>query len=439
MIEENSSPLAQRLSRRSLLQASAAAMTLSALAPASASSEESKSEKLKISLITTHCDWFHAPELNFPWGPDGVKRIVDRYVGAGITRLCWRCTDGGTTHYLSKLRDPYHGLDADNCHCAVFMTENVGRYFQSDYRTFDSFAAAIEIGRKAGLEIYAWCQMAGEDDGFGYKSRRVKQQPEFCTVGRDGQRFGAKLGWAFPENHEYLLGLLKEVLAYKPDGVILDFLKNQGDYRDQLNDHLGVAFYGYEPPAVAEFKVRTGKNAFAIPNDDPEWVQCRADYVTAFTQKARALQKSIAPQVRWIAQVWGGGRTPHFTLLPREEYRRGGSYYRDGSNPVRDHLSGALCDIAAWTRNEAFDVVYPLPTLNQFDKALRAVQQLDHGNKGRIEAGGYVWDVNPAQLRTCFEKAVSMGVRELFLAESLPFETKQLWKPLQSILREFHA
>ena len=441
MILGNTANAEQTLSRRGFLKATASAATsFSALNPVLAKAEPSvKPGKLKVGMITTHCDWFHAPELTFPWGPDGVKRIVDRYLEAGITRLCWRCTDGGTTQYFSKLRDPYHGLDPDNCHNALFMTENVGRYYQSDYRTFDSFASVIELGRKAGLEVYAWCQMAGEDDGFGYKSKRVKEHPEFCTVGRDGQRFAGKLGWAYPENHEYLLGLLKEVLAYKPDGVILDFLKNQGDYRDQLNDHLGVAFYGYEPPAVDEFKKLTGKSAFAIPNDDGDWVRHRAAYVTSFTQKARALQKSVAPNVRWLAQVWAGGRTPHFTLLSKEEYRRGGPYFRDGSNPVKDHLSGALCDLEAWTRNEAFDAVYPLPTLSQFETGLRAVQGLNRGKATRIEAGGYIWDVTPEKLRTFFQKAVEMGTRELYLAESLPLETKQLWRTLQDVVREFQG
>jgi hypothetical protein len=106
---------------------------------------------------------------------------------------------------------------------------------------------------------------------------------------------------------------------------------------------------------------------------------------------------------------------------------------------VKDHLSGTLCDLESWTKNEAFDAIYPLPSLNQFDSGLRTVQELNRGKACHVEAGGYVWDTTPEKLRMLFQKAVDAGPREIYLAESLPFETKQLWKPLQAVVREFGA
>ena len=401
------------------------------------------SGKLKFALITTHGDWCHWE--NLPWGNEGVKYLIDRYLQAGIPRLCWRCTDGGTTHYWSKLRDPFHRLETDNCQAMVFMNEDLSRYSRTDYRTFDSFAAAVELGHQAGLEVYAWCQVAGEDDGFGYRSRRVKEHPEFCTVGRDGKRFAGKLGWAYPENHEYLIGLLKEVLAYKPDGVILDFLKNEGDFRDQLCDDAdGRVFYGYEPPAVEEFRRKTGRDPFQIPNRDPEWVQHRASYVTAFVRKARAMQKQVAPAVRWIAQTsYAIPRSiTHWVLMGRDEYRRGGPYWKVGNRvPAHEGLAGSLQDLAAWAQAEAFDAIYPMnPSAKDpaaLRKTLKTYQDLIRGSAMRIEAGTYVWGATAQDVQELAAAAVESGAQEIYLVESQAFEGSKLWPQVRKIVREF--
>ncbi len=406
------------------------------MATTEATTATGREGKLKLGLISTHCDWCHSDLI--PWGREGVQHIVDRYVEAGIPRLCWRCTDGGTAHYWSKLREPFHGLDADNCHATYFMTPDLGRYWRTDYRTFDSFAAAVELGHEAGLEVYAWCQVDGEDDGFGYKSRRVKKHPELCTVGRDGQRFTGKLGWAYPDNREYVIGLLQEVLAYQPNGVILDFVKNRGDYRDRLNDDDGVVYYGYEPPAVQDFKAKTGRDPFQIPNSDPEWLQHRADYMSQFVREARQMQRGVAPETRWIGQVWGGGSTLQFQLLSKEEYKRGGPYYTHESHPVRDLLGGMLEDVAAWMADDAFDVIYPLTAgdTGLLRANMATVKGLSTGRETQVQAGAYVWNIDAEGLGALCQAAMSSGAEEIYLVESQAFEP-QLWPAVGQIVREF--
>ena len=441
------------ISRRGFLKNTAAALGgLTALEGlANVPAEADTHGKLTFGLITTHSDWCHWE--NLAWGQEGVQYIVDRYVEAGIQRLCWRCTDGGTALYWSKMREPFHGLDTDCCHATYFMTPDLGRYWRTDYHTFDSFAAAVELGHKAGLEVYAWCQMAGEDDCFGYKSRRVKEHPEFCTVGRNGKRFAAKLGWAYPENHEYLIGLLREVLAYRPDGVILDFQKNQGDFRDQRTDDAGYVYYGYESPAVDDFRRKTGRDPFKIPNSDPEWIQHRANYVTEFVRKARAVQKEVAPNVRWVGQVWAGGGNGYLQLAPEETYKRGGSYWVNHQFPVKNNLAGNLEDVGAWTESGAFDLIYPLYSPGNFPGGLPAVMktlhQLKRGHATRIEAGTYVWDQSADTVRQNLKEAVDAGASEMFLLESEAFQMKPskgcidcpprriTWEEIRDIVKQF--
>jgi hypothetical protein len=77
--------------------------------------------------------------------------------------------------------------------------------------------------------------------------------------------------------------------------------------------------------------------------------------------------------------------------------------------------------------------------MKQFESSLRIVQGLNRGQATRIEAGGYVWDVGAEQLREYLRKSVELGAREIYLAESLPFETKQLWKMVGTIVQEFQG
>ncbi len=93
------------------------------------------------------------------------------------------------------------------------MTPHTVDFTRTDFRKFDSFREAIERAHKAGIEVYAWMQVAGEDDGWGYASRRVREHPEVNTIGRNRARFRAKLAWSIPSNRQYLPGLIAEVLG----------------------------------------------------------------------------------------------------------------------------------------------------------------------------------------------------------------------------------
>ena len=378
--------------------------------------------RLSFGPISSFCDWCHSYKV--PFTTAGIQTIVERHRAAGVRRIVWRCTDGGTTAYFSKLREPFHGLQPDNCHVDFFLTPNLEKYEKTDFRQLDSLAELLVAARAAEpqMEVYAWVQISGEDDCWGYASRRVQQHPEFCTIGRDGKRFRAKLAWSMPENHEYLLGLLREIMAYEPDGVILDFLKNQGDYRDQLTDTDGVALYGYEAPAVNAFRQRTGRDPFTIANDDQDWIQFRADRVTEFCRKARALQRAEAPDVRWLAQIWGGGDTNHFIPIP--DSKPGERRYRIVPYPVRDALAGQLCDIRAWSREGLFDAIYPLISgdLEAFRTHMSSVRDLIAGGRAELAAGAYVWGKAKGIPTLAHVAVTEFGVRELFLAESLTFE-----------------
>lgn len=378
-----------------------------------------------VAPINTLADWFLGTETPFfrePFDRAAVDKIVDRHKQAGVKRLAWRVTDGGTATYFSRLRDPYHSLQPVNVHKDFFMTPDSVDFTKADFRKFDSFAYVLERAHAAGIEVYAWMQVAGEDDGWGYASRRVREHPEVNTVGRDKVRFNAKLAWSIPENRKYLLGLIGEVLAYQPDGLILDFLKNQGDYRNQLTDTTGTVIYGYEPGAVRQFREKFGKDPFQIPNDDADWVRFRAEYVTEFAREARNFVTKKAPKVRLLAQVWGGGKTSHF--VPKKNAKPGEPKYEIVPYPVRDAFYGTLCDVETWSREGLFDAIYPLvstKSIEEYKLRLQTVQKLVAGGKSKAAAGAYIW-AQPERTKEFVQAAVAAGISEIYLGESLPLE-----------------
>ena len=84
-------------------------------------------------------------------------------------------------------------------------------------------------------------------------------------------------------------------------GVYLDMLSTTGGDGVQVEfvlgneDDNGVTTYGYEDRVADEFTEKYGKSPFAIPNDDPDWMQFRAGYVTLFLQELRGKVKDANP------------------------------------------------------------------------------------------------------------------------------------------------
>ena len=52
-------------------------------------------------------------------------------------------------------------------------------------------------------------------------------------------------------------------------------------------DEDGVDTNGYEPAMVDAYRARTGRDPFDLPNDDPDWVQFRADQATTLVRELR--------------------------------------------------------------------------------------------------------------------------------------------------------
>ncbi len=130
----------------------------------------------------------------------------------------------------------------------------------------------------------------------------AREHPEYRSYTRDkhddlepGERLCLSL--AFPEvrNHQADL-FLTTLTEARGDGIQVEFVIGNED------EH-GIVPYGYEDRVVEAFRAQHGQDAFALPNDDPRWLQFRADYVTLFLRELGSKVKAAFPSARFTTTI----------------------------------------------------------------------------------------------------------------------------------------
>ncbi len=358
-------------------------------------------KKVLLASPITHSDWMvrtPAPA----WGPKGVRQILDRCKQCGWTRVYWRCFDGGRACYLSKLMEPLHGYDEDNYHrgkSSAWVIERIKAY---DWGSFDALKEAIVYGHKLGLEVHAWLSINEDDHAWGLASRFTRENPDSRWVRRDGKAFRSQQSFAFAKVRAYKLGLVKEILAYRPDGIFFDWIRT-GDVRDNPHtDRDGVAIYGYERPSLERFRTKYGVGARSVPNGDERWVRLRAEPQTVFVRDAHALIRrtdSRMPISAMVHNPWG--------------YRG-----RPDDTPYKDNLNGLLLDTRTWADEGLIDEIVAAGYYRKGGSAEAAYRSLRAETGGKVRAWLFGWIGSAAQFRGDVSLAERLGAPQLLLWES---------------------
>lgn len=386
---------------RSTVMRMSVVVTMILAAATSARAAEPAPKKVLLASPVTHSDWMvHNPAPE--WGPKGVRQILDRCKECGWKRVYWRCFDGGRATYASKLMEPLHGFDEDNYHRGKDSAWVLDRLKACDYNKFDSFKEALAYGRQIGLEVHAWLTINEDDHGWGLASRFTRHHPESRWVRRDGRAFRSQQSFGFEEVRNYKLALVKEILAYEPDGIFFDWIRT-GDVRDNpQTDPDGVSIYGYETPNVEQFHRKYGVDPKTVPNDDDRWVRIRAEPQTVFMREARRLIRQENPRMAVSAMVhnpWG--------------YRGGPT-----DTPYKDNLRGLLLDVRAWADEKLVDEMvaagYYRPGGNP-EAAYRAVRE---ETGGKVPLWLFGWIGSPEQFQADVKLAEKLNAPQLLLWES---------------------
>ncbi len=142
----------------------------------------------------------------------------------------------------------------------------------------------------------------------------ARERPDLWSLTRDRRMTlnpGEKrcLSLAFPEVRAIQVKRFVDALNdTQGDGVQVEFvIGNEDENR--------TATYGYEDAVADAFRDKHGKSPFDIPNDDPDWMQFRADYVTNFLGEVRAAVKAEYPKALFTATIIAGDPGDYLRVL----------------------------------------------------------------------------------------------------------------------------
>ena len=385
---------------------------------------------MKAGVSVTFWDW---TALYGTWGEPGVYKIIDLLHRAGVRRIYWRMRQSQCL-YASKIDRPgVHFASEDN---TIEKTTHWGCPRQTwrwinevvDFSEFDPVPVAIDRCRQLGIEIYAWLENV-EAHGWGWDSGFSTEHPELLMHTRAGYQI-KRLCWAYPEVIDFKLSLIREILDYGFDGLAHDFFKG-GCNKYSPIDRFGVFQGMYDEPVIRAFREKTGKDPFEIPNDDQEWLQFRADYITAYLRKVCSLIRASYPDVVFEvllslpgSHVWAthdGER-----VATTEEIAAGAAKHIN----IPDPFSGNIEDQDAWIDEGLADSFTPVFHFHSFDDVeglsgkARAIGRKLRGN---VALGGFfvVASRNVAPMERAYEIAEKAEMEHVMLFGSRGFEIPQ--------------
>lgn len=272
------------------------------------------------------------PELLPLWGiieKETAADFIAKARDAGVTRLIGpRDPDVvGQAQEAGMEVHPYVAASPYPAHGA----RSVGHTWSVNYISFDPSTPEARRKLDEHRPIFTG-PVAGEPivDAF------AQQHPEYWSKTRDG---GNTLDYSrrlclsplHPEVREdQVASWVAALTESKGSGV-------QVEYTDGAEDATQLLRCGYDEPLVEQFKAEYGGDPFALPDDDPEWLQFRASIVTPLLVEAKAAIAAIDPQAVFSA-----------TVIATEP----DGYLRKGTNWADWLDAGALDEMHIWFREE---------------------------------------------------------------------------------------
>ena len=388
------------------------------------------------------------------WGEGGVAVMTARLMDAGIQKALWRTGPAGLAYYPSRVRDlqpqplelyeQYPSFSSLLDPARARRQETMRQLF--DYRSFDLIEAALRQGEHFGVRVSLWSEITSEAHGSYPYSRFVRNHPEFLSVNREGRRFETHLSWACPEVRSYKLAVVRELLDYGIEELVLDFWKGSCDLRDRRLDDEGYWYGGYEEVCVAAFRATTGRDPLAIPNSDPEWVRFRADYVSEFLREVRKLQTTLYPSTAVATFDHVRGKRFPWWDTSRTSYDEEGERelpFLAVDARSAGHLEGNLEDVATWTREGLCDAVYACCNFEgereheDYGERLNSLLS-EVAPPARKRAYLSCWTLTSEQeVMRYVREAHELGVDELLFCESSAIEDNRLWDACARAVKEF--
>ncbi|MBM3500728.1 MAG: hypothetical protein FJX74_18880 [Armatimonadetes bacterium] len=219
-----------------------------------------------------------------PTTEEELREEFEHYRGTDFGTLWWCIGGADEVNYASALGTVCgRGQTTFPREGDVYYTHSVETLIR---KGIDLTRVAVDAAHSVGARIHlglrpaAWTAPPPYEEFF--VSDFYDAHPEWRCVDRDGTPV-YRMSFAAPEVRRQLLGIFREVLAARPDG--LNVLYNRG-----------MPLILWEEPFRRLFHERHGADAREVPEDDPRLQELRAEIMTGFMRDLRRLLDETAAE-----------------------------------------------------------------------------------------------------------------------------------------------
>ncbi|MBN2295798.1 MAG: hypothetical protein JXM70_25430 [Pirellulales bacterium] len=309
--------------------------------------------KIEVAFDVSMVDWPTEPPahvMNNPaklkawqeatWGEKGLETAMDTALAAGAKRVNFRVHAAGP-YWPTKVPGAAASM--------VSETDAKSKGIPSLSHTWDRWnmvQAAARIAHGKGVKLMAWFDLT-EGHG-GSPTKWALNHPELCIVDRKGIRLDGPVGIAnkkgvrlektrkdmsyntliregfmtakcerpdgtsidphlsiaYPQVVEYRIALIKELLSFGVDGILL----------------VVCSSVGYESPVIESFMKEHGIDPRKIGEHDPRWIKHQARYFTDFVRKVNQVirdeERKSGRKLEFIIEGQGGFPGPNQNMQP---------------------------------------------------------------------------------------------------------------------------
>jgi len=195
--------------------------------------------------------------------------------------IYWQIIGGDLVNYKSKLGTIPGELSDDPARTGDgYVTDSIKKFIATgEDETKMAIEASHSMGKKImiGFRAQAWQTPPAFEDYF--TSKFYRDHPEWRTYDRDGTPV-MRMSYAVPEVRQHIYGILREVLAYQPDGIEIIYFR-------------GLPLMLWEDAFCKQFREKYGEDAKKVPEDDPRLYELREEIMTGFMRDIRKMMDDV--------------------------------------------------------------------------------------------------------------------------------------------------
>lgn len=239
-----------------------------------------REQKKTKNLIAT-LDAFSWIHQNFPTTKEEFLEDFEHFRDSDFGTLSWQIIGGDLVNYKSKLGTIVGELSDDPARTGDgYVTQSIKKFIErGEDQTKLAIQAAHSMDKRItiGFRAQAWQTPPAFEDYFS--SRFYRDHPEWRAYDRDGTP-AMRMSYAVPQVRQHIYGILREVLAYQPDGIEIIYFR-------------GLPLMLWEDAFCEQFQKKYGEDAKKVPENDPRLYELRGEIMTGFMRDIRKMLDDV--------------------------------------------------------------------------------------------------------------------------------------------------